>query len=81
MDFDAMALAAFSSGSHSEVLVANWKYDLYLTLSISQIAYQVAVFGRLLPGLYVARSLDLGNLVSHRTLLRKVLPRRLEQVG
>jgi uncharacterized protein len=72
-DFDAMALAAFSNGGYREFLVANWKYDWYLTNSIGQIGYQVAVFGRLLLGLYVARTLDLGNLNSHRTILRRVL--------
>jgi uncharacterized protein len=73
-DFDALALAAFSSGSAREALLANWVYDWYLTLSIGQIGYQVAVFGRLLLGLYVARTLDLGGLGRHRTLLRSVLP-------
>jgi uncharacterized protein len=72
-DFDAMALSAFSNGSYRAVLLANWKYDWYLTLAISQISYQVAVFGRLLLGLYAARTLDFGNLNSHRTLLRTVL--------
>ncbi len=72
-DYDALALAAFSQGSYREVLAANWRYDWHLTNSISQIAYQVAVFGRLLLGLYVARTLDLGNLGAHRTLLRRVL--------
>ncbi len=72
-DFDAMALAAFSNGTYREVLFANWKYDWYLTNSIGQISYQVAVFGRLLLGLYVARTFDLGNLDTHRTLLKRVL--------
>ena len=72
-EYDAMALAAFSAGSYSEVLKANWRYDWYLTLSIDQIAYQVAVFGRLVLGLAVARTLSLGNLGLHRALLRKVL--------
>jgi len=69
---DALALTAFSKGSYAEVLSANWKYDWYLTLSVGQIGYQVAVFGRLLLGLYAARALDLSNLASHRTRLRKV---------
>jgi uncharacterized protein len=73
IDYDAMALAAFSGGSYSEVLKANWRYDWHLTLSIDQIGYQVAIFGRLILGLYVARTLNLGNLGGHRTLLRKVL--------
>ncbi len=72
-DLDAMALAAFSAGTYREVLAANWRYDWYLTNSISQIGYQVAIFGRLLLGLYVARTLDLANLAAHRTLLRRVL--------
>jgi uncharacterized protein len=72
-DYDAFALAAFSSGTYADVLRENWRYDWYLTLEISQIAYQVAVFGRLLLGLYIARALDLGNLAQHRRLLRGVL--------
>jgi uncharacterized protein len=72
-NFDAMALAAFSSGTYFEVLRANWRYDWYLTESIGQLAYQVAVFGRLLLGLYVARTIDFGNLDLHRVLLRRVL--------
>jgi uncharacterized protein len=72
-DFDAMALAAFSTGSYREVLAANWAYDWYLTNSIGQIAYQVAVFGRLLLGLYLARTLSLGDLSTHRPLLRRAL--------
>lgn len=68
-----MALAAFSAGTYRDVLVANWRYDWYLTNSISQIGYQVAVSGRLLLGLYVARTLDLGNLTLHRQLLVHVL--------
>ncbi len=72
-DYDAMALGAFSTGTYAEVLAANWWYDWYLTGSIPQIAYQVSVFGRLLLGLYVARTLDLGNLDAHRTLLRRIL--------
>jgi uncharacterized protein len=72
-DYDALALAAFSEGTYREFLAANWRYDWYLTLDVSQIAYQVAVFGRLLLGLYVARTLDLGNLGAHRQLLRRVL--------
>lgn len=72
-EFDALALTAFSTGGYREVLSANWTYDWYLTNSIGQIGYQVAVFGRLLMGLYVARTLALGDLESHRTLLQRVL--------
>ena len=72
-DIDAMALAAFSAGNYRDVLRANWHYDWYLTLSVGQIAYQVAVFGRLLLGLYIARTFDLGNLARHRRLLRGIL--------
>jgi uncharacterized protein len=72
-EYDAMALAAFSSGTYGEFLGANWRYDWYLTNSISQIAYQLAVVGRLLLGLYVARTLDLGRLDAHRVLLRRIL--------
>jgi len=70
---DALALAAFSTGDYSDVLVANWKYDWYLTNSIGQAAYQLAVFGRLLVGLYAARALDLANLDGHRSALKKLL--------
>lgn len=72
-NFDAMALAAFSRGTYREFLIANWRYDWYLTESIGQLAYQVAMFGRLVLGLYVARTIDFGNLASHRLLLRRVL--------
>ena len=72
-DLDALALAAFSRGSYREALAANWRYDWYLTLSIGQIGYQVAIFGRLLLGLWIARTLDLGDLAKHRALLRRVL--------
>lgn len=72
-DFDALALAAFSAGDYLEVLSANWKYDWYLTDSIGQLAYQVAVFGRLLLGLYAARAFDLANLERHRGTLERVL--------
>ena len=73
LDFDAMALAAFSSGSYREVLMANWRYDWHLTIGVSQIAYQVAIFGRLLLGLFVARAIDLGQLDLQRSLLRSIL--------
>lgn len=72
-EFDAMALATFSTGTYREMLAANWSYDWYLTHSIGQIAYQVAVFGRLLLGLYLARTLALGDLERHRTLFKRVL--------
>jgi uncharacterized protein len=71
--YDAMTLFAFSHGSYRDVLALNWKYDWYLTLSISQIGYQVAILGRLLLGLYVARTFDFGNLAKHRRLLTFVL--------
>ena len=73
LDIDARTLAAFSAGTYRDVLRANWRYDWYLTLSVGQIAYQVAVFGRLLLGLYVARTFDLGNLAPHGHLLRRIL--------
>jgi uncharacterized protein len=72
-NYDAIALTAFSRGSYGDVLKANWQYDWQLTFSISQIGYQIAIFGRLLLGLYVARTLSLANLREHRALLRKVL--------
>lgn len=72
-EFDALALAAFSTGSFRDVLSANWTYDWYLTNSIGQIGYQVAVFGRLLMGLYLARTLALGDLGRHRPLLQRAV--------
>jgi uncharacterized protein len=72
-NIDAVTLAAFSTGTYRDVLRANWRYDWYLTLSIGQIAYQVAVFGRLLLGLCVARTIDLANLARHRRLLHRIL--------
>lgn len=72
-DYDAMALAAFSRGTYLEFLAANWRYDWHLTLELSQVGYQVAVFGRLLLGLYLVQTLDLGNLEVHRDLLRRGL--------
>ncbi len=71
--YDALALAAFSGGDYSEVLVANWKYDWFLTNSVGQLGYQLAVFGRLLVGLCAARALDLANLAGHRSALKKAL--------
>jgi uncharacterized protein len=69
---DAEALRAFSTGSFLEAWRVNWRYDWYLTLSIGQIAYQIAVFGRLLLGLFAARTLLAGGIDSHRALLRKI---------
>src|SRR5262249_41242133 len=53
-NYDAMVLEAFSRGAYPEFLAANWRYDWYLTLSVSQVGYQVAIFGRLLFGLFLA---------------------------
>jgi uncharacterized protein len=72
-DYDAIALAAFSKGSYYDVLRANWQYDWYLTLSVGQIAYQVAMFGRLLVGLYIARTFDFCTLDGYRTMLLKIV--------
>lgn len=71
--YDALALAAFSSGDYSEVLSVNWKCDWYLTNSVGQLAYQLGIFGRLLLGLYAARAFDLANLDAHRAALKKLL--------
>jgi uncharacterized protein len=73
IDYDAMALQAFGHGSYGEFLKANWIYDWHLTFSFGQFGYQVTIFGRLLLGLYLARTLALGNLGEHRRLLRQVL--------
>jgi uncharacterized membrane protein YeiB len=72
-DFDALVLAAFSAGSYGEAVAANLRYDAHMTFSIGHIPYQLAVFGRLLLGLYVARTLPLGNLEAVRPLLRRTL--------
>jgi len=71
-DYDAMALFALSHGSYRDVFLANWKYDWFLTLSISQIGYQVAIFGRLLLGLYAARTIDLSDLKTQRRLFKRI---------
>jgi uncharacterized protein len=52
---NAVALHGFSSPHYGQMLRANWLYDWYLTLGVGQIGYQVAVFGRLLFGLFLAR--------------------------
>ncbi len=72
-NLDAAALHAFATGSYAEVLRVNWLYDWYLTLEASQPAYQIAVFGRLLLGLYVARAFALGDLGAQRPLLWRIL--------
>lgn len=69
---DELALQAFSSGSYLEMIRVNWLYDWYLTLSVGQIAYQLAIFGRFLLGLYAARTLLLSDLKSHHTLFSKL---------
>jgi uncharacterized protein len=69
----ALALEAFSSGSYMEFLRVNWLYDWYLTLSVGQLAYQIAILGRLLLGLYVGRALILADLKSHTKLFRALL--------
>jgi len=71
-DLDSATLAAFARGGWREVLAANWRYDWFLNLSVSQIAYQVAVFGRLLLGLYVARTMTLDTFHDHRSLLKRI---------
>jgi len=53
---DALALQAFAGRMYAETLRLNWIYDWFLTLSVSQISYQVAVFGRMVLGLYVMRA-------------------------
>ena len=70
---DAVALQTFSSGSYIDVLRINWRYDWYLTNSVGQIAYQVAIFGRLLLGLHAARCLLLTDLRGHYALFRGLL--------
>lgn len=52
---NAVALQGFSSPDYGQMLRANYLYNWYLTLSFGQIGYQVAVFGRLLFGLLLAR--------------------------
>jgi uncharacterized protein len=72
-DFDALVLAAFSEGDSGEMMAANLRYDAYLTFSWGHVAYELAVFGRLLLGLYVARTLPLGSLAASRSLLWRVV--------
>ncbi|MDQ3080690.1 MAG: DUF418 domain-containing protein [Gemmatimonadota bacterium] len=71
--YDALWLAIFSTGDYFEVLAANWKLDWLWRNSLGELAYQLAIFGRLLLGLYVARALNLANLDGHRALLEKIL--------
>lgn len=71
--YDALWLAIFSTGDYFEVLAANWKFDWLWRNSLGELAYQLAIFGRLLLGLYVARALNLANLDGHRALLEKIL--------
>ena len=70
---DASTLEAFSRGTWLEALVANWRYDWDLTLSLGQLSYQLSVAGRLLLGLWAARALDLESPERHRPLLARVL--------
>jgi len=70
---NALALQAFASADYVNFLRVNWLYDWYLTLDVSQIAYQVAVLGRLLLGLYAARRLVFTDLRSHYKLFRTTL--------
>jgi uncharacterized protein len=70
---NALALETFSSGGYAELLRVNWLYDWDITLSVSQIAYQVAVFGRLLLGLYAARLLLHVELERNYKLFRALL--------
>jgi uncharacterized protein len=71
-DYEALLLVAASTGEYSEVLSANWNYDWYLILDIDQ-AYLLAVFGRLLLGLYAVRALNLANLDGHRAAFKTLL--------
>ena len=70
---DQLALGVFSSGPYTDVLRVNWRYDWHLTLSVGQIAYQLAIFGRLLLGLWAARSLVLAHLEKHSSHFRTLL--------
>ncbi len=70
---DELALRTFATGSFSSFLYVNWLYDWYLTLSWGQLAYQIAIFGRLLFGLFAARALLLTDLPDHRKLFLALL--------
>lgn len=70
---DALALQTFATGSYPNVLRINWLYDWYLTLAVSQIAYQVAVLGRLLVGLFIARMGFFMDLAKYRAMLVRLL--------
>ena len=70
---DQLALRAFSSGTYIDVLRMNWRYDWRLTLSVSQIGYQMAIFGRLLLGLWAARAGIVSGLEKHRPLFRTLV--------
>src|SRR5262249_31598503 len=70
---DALALRTFTHGTYAEVLRVNWLYDWFLTLSWDQAAYQVALFGRMLLGLYAARTLMLTEPERHTRLFKWIL--------
>lgn len=53
----AAVLEALQEGGLGAFLAANWTWDWALTLSPTQGPYQLAVFGRMLLGLWLARRL------------------------
>jgi uncharacterized protein len=71
-DLDRLALQAFAYGTYGDMLRLNWIYDWALTLGVGQISYQVAVFGRMVLGLYVARARMPADLPAHITAFRRV---------
>lgn len=70
---EAAILAAFGSRSYLEMLRMNWEFDWWLTRSIGQLAYQLAIFGRLLLGLWAGRRMVLHDLERSAPLLRRVV--------
>ncbi len=71
-NLDAQALTAFSLGSYVEMLRLNWLYDWSITVSPGQVAYQLAIFGRLLLGLWAGQVMLFHDLSKNRPLFRKV---------
>ncbi len=71
-NLDAQAFTAFSLGSYAEMLRLNWLYDWSTTASPGQVAYQLAIFGRLLLGLWAGQVMLFHDLSKNRPLFRKV---------
>jgi uncharacterized protein len=66
-------LAAFATGDFADSVAANWAFDWYLTLGPTQVAYQGAVLGRILLGLWLSRRLLAAGMPSRANLVGAAL--------